>query len=189
MKCSDYQGGLKLDFLTVEALDRIRKDMELLVEDKIFEWQGSLKKTYDKYIHPDVLDLEDKEMWDNLCQGKILDAFQMDSPVGKSSIAKVQPYSFYQVCDTNALMRISCEGKQPIDRYNDNKKDIDNWYKEMKGAGLTQDEEKYIEDVFRRNVIDRELDKSEFMFEYYDELFPDDVTGKYRYFKNCAEVL
>lgn len=50
-------------------------------------------------------------------------------------------------------------------------------------------EEKYIEDVFRRNVIDRELDKSEFMFEYYDELFPDDVTGKYRYFKNCAEVL
>ena len=37
--------------------------------------------------------------------------------------------------------------------------------------------------------IDRELDKSEFMFEYYDELFPDDVTGKYRYFKNCAEVL
>ncbi len=151
MKCSDYQGGLKLDFLTVEALDRIRKDMELLVEDKIFEWQGSLKKTYDKYIHPDVLDLEDKEMWDNLCQGKILDAFQMDSPVGKSSIAKVQPYSFYQVCDTNALMRISCEGKQPIDRYNDNKKDIDNWYKEMKGAGLTQDEVRVMEKHLLKN--------------------------------------
>lgn len=50
-------------------------------------------------------------------------------------------------------------------------------------------DEKYIEEVFRRNVIDRELDKSEFMFEYYEELFPDDVTGKYRYFKNCTEVL
>ena len=151
MKCSDYQGGLKLDFLTVEALDRVRKDMELLVEDKIFEWQGTLKKTYDKYIHPDVLVMDDKEMWQNLCEGKILDAFQMDSPVGKSSIAKVQPHSFYQVCDTNALMRISCEGKQPIDRYNDNKRDINNWYREMREAGLTQDEVKVMEKHLLKN--------------------------------------
>lgn len=151
MKCSDYQGGLKLDFLTVEALDRIRKDMELLIEDKVMEWQGDLKKTYNKYIHPDVLNLDDEEMWDNLCQGKILDAFQMDSPVGKSSIAKVQPRSFYQVCDTNALMRISCEGKQPIDRYNDNKRDINNWYREMREAGLTQDEVKIMEKHLLKN--------------------------------------
>ena len=151
MKCSDYQGGLKLDFLTVEALDRIRKDMELLVEDKVFEWQGSLKKTYDKYIHPDVLVMDDKEMWQNLCEGKILDAFQMDSPVGKSSVAKVQPHSFYQVCDTNALMRISSEGKQPIDRYNDNKRDINNWYREMREAGLTQEEVKIMEKHLLKN--------------------------------------
>lgn len=151
MKCSDYQGGLKLDFLTVETLDRVRKDMELLIEDRIFDWQGSLKKTYDKYLHPDVLVMDDEEMWKNLCEGKILDAFQMDSPVGKSSIAKVQPHSFYQVCDTNALMRISCEGKQPIDRYNDNKRDINNWYREMREAGLTQEEIKVMEKHLLKN--------------------------------------
>lgn len=50
-------------------------------------------------------------------------------------------------------------------------------------------DEKYIEEAFRRNVIDRELEKSEYSFEYYDELFPDEGTGKYRYFKNCMEVL
>lgn len=151
MKCSDYQGGLKLDFLTIESLDRIRKDMELLMKDNIIEWQGDLKRTYNKYIHPDVLIMDDEKMWKNLCDGKILDAFQMDSPVGKSSIAKVQPHSFYQVCDTNALMRISCEGKQPIDRYNDNKKDINNWYREMREANLSSDEIKTMEKHLLKN--------------------------------------
>ena len=79
MSDSDYQGGLKVDFLTIEALDRVRKDIELLIEDKVLEWKGSLKKTYDKYIHPDILDLEDKEMWRMLRDGEILDAFQYDS--------------------------------------------------------------------------------------------------------------
>ena len=125
--------------------------MELLIEDRIFEWQGDLKTTYDKYLHPDVIEMDDEEMWKNLCEGKILDAFQMDSPVGKSSIAKVQPHSFYQVCDTNALMRISCEGKQPIDRYNDNKRDINNWYREMREAGLTQEEVKVMEKHLLKN--------------------------------------
>lgn len=146
-----YNESYGISFLTIEGLDRIRKDMELLIEDKVIEWQGDLKKTYNKYIHPDVLDLEDKEMWDNLCQGKILDAFQMDSPVGKSAIAKVQPHSLHQVCDTNALMRISCEGRQPIDKYNDNKKDINNWYREMREAGLTQEEVKVMEKHLLKN--------------------------------------
>ena len=79
MSDSDYQGGLKVDFLTIEALDRIRKDMELLIDDGVIEWKGDLKSTYNKYIHPDVLDLEDKEMWRMLREGEILDAFQYDS--------------------------------------------------------------------------------------------------------------
>lgn len=140
MADSDYQGGLKLDFLTVEALDRVRKDMELLVEDKIFEWQGSLKKTYDKYIHPDVLDLEDKEMWRMLREGEILDAFQYDSVQGRNAIATIGMDSFQQALDGNALMRLSCEGEQPINRYKRFKDNINLWYSEMKEAGLTYEE-------------------------------------------------
>lgn len=50
-------------------------------------------------------------------------------------------------------------------------------------------DEKYIEEEFRRNVLDIALKKSYFRFEYYEELFPDEGTGKYRYFKNYMEAL
>lgn len=148
---SDYQGGLKLDFLTVEALDRIRKDMELLLEDGLIEWQGDLKSTYNKYLHPDVLDLEDKEMWKMLREGKILDAFQYDSPQGRNAIAIIEPENFQQVAEGNALMRLSCDGEQPIHRYSRFKKDINSWYEEMIDYGLREDEVE---------VMRKHLDKS-----------------------------
>lgn len=50
-------------------------------------------------------------------------------------------------------------------------------------------DEVYIEDIFKQNVLDRELGGAEFCFEYYGELFPDEGTGKYRYFKNCMDEL
>ncbi len=50
-------------------------------------------------------------------------------------------------------------------------------------------DEKYIEEVFKKNVIDRELAEAEFSFEYFNVLFPDEGTGKYRYFKNMMEEL
>lgn len=140
MSCSDYQGGLKLDFLTIEALDRIRKNIHLLLDDGVIEWQGSLKKTYDKYIHPDVLDLKDKKMWELLRNGEILDAFQYDSVQGKNAISVIGMDSFQQALDGNALMRLSCEGEQPINRYRRFKDNIQLWYTEMKEYGLNEDE-------------------------------------------------
>lgn len=136
MACSDYQGGLKLDFLTIEALDRIRKDIELLLDDGIIEWQGSLKATHDKYIHPDVLIRDDKGMWDYFCQGNILDAFQYDSVQGKNAISIIDPHTFDEAMQGNALMRLSCEGEQPINRFRKHKDNIGLWYQEMYNAGL-----------------------------------------------------
>lgn len=146
MSCSDYQGGLKLDFLTIEALDRIRKCMELLLKDGVIEDKGNLKATYDACIHPDILLREDKEMWRMLCNGDILDAFQYDSVQGKNAIAKIHPHNFREAMDGNALMRLSCEGEQPIDKYVKHKKNINLWYVEMREAGLTQEEVKVMEE-------------------------------------------
>lgn len=47
-------------------------------------------------------------------------------------------------------------------------------------------DEGYIEEEFLRNITDRELRNGEYRFEYYGELFPDEATGKYKYFvKSC----
>lgn len=141
MSCSDYMGGLKLDFLTISNLDRIRKAMDLLIEDGIFEDKGNLKSTYDHYLHPDVIEKDDKGMWLHLCNGEVLDAFQFDSPQGKSAIEKIQPSSFQEALDGNALMRLSVENsEQPIDKYVKYKKDINLWYKHMMENGLVESE-------------------------------------------------
>ena len=136
MSDSDYQGGLKLDFLTVISLDRIRKCIDLMIEDKLIVKENTLRETYNKYLHPRKLNLVDKKMWEKFCNNEVLDAFQYDSVQGKVAISKIKPESFQEAMDGNALMRLTCEGKQPIDRYVEHKNNIDLWYKEMRLEGL-----------------------------------------------------
>lgn len=133
-------GGLKLDFLSISGLSRIRKAMDLLLEAGKIEWQGSLRKTYNKYFHPDVIDIENKDMFNDLFKGEVFDAFQMDSPQGKASISKIKPQTFEEVSAANALMRLTTEGEQPIDKYVRYKKDLSEWYRLMEDYGLNKDE-------------------------------------------------
>ena len=56
--------------------------MELLIEAGHMKWQGSLRDTYNKYLHPDVLDYETPEMWDWIGENKVVDLFQFDSSTG-----------------------------------------------------------------------------------------------------------
>src|SRR5699024_9601821 len=92
-----YAGELKLDYLSISALGRIREAMDLLLADGKIEWQGSLKATYDKYFHPDVLDLTSKEMFDMLSNGDIFDAFQMSSLVARNAMRKIRPETFNEI--------------------------------------------------------------------------------------------
>ena len=55
--------------------------MDLLLEHGKIEWQGSLKETYNKYFHPDVLEMNDVEMYEMLFDGDIISAFQFETPV------------------------------------------------------------------------------------------------------------
>lgn len=78
---SDYMGGLKIDALTIEGLDRIRKTMDLLLKNGKMKWQGDLKSTYDKYLHPNVLEYDDLQMWELLYSGEVINAFQFETLV------------------------------------------------------------------------------------------------------------
>ena len=83
MADSDFMGALKYDFLTVEALDKISTCLNLLLDDGVIEWQGSLKATYDKYLLPDVLLYDNEEIWDLVGKGEVINLFQFDTPVNK----------------------------------------------------------------------------------------------------------
>ena len=139
-KDTEAMGGLKLDFLSISGLTRIRKCMDLLLEDGKIEWQGSLRETYNKYFHPDVLDMDTPEMYEMLINGDVFDAFQMDSPQGRSSIMKIKPKNFDEIAAANSLMRLTAEGEQPIDKYVRYKEDLSEWYRVMKDYGLNEKE-------------------------------------------------
>lgn len=148
MKDSDYQSGLKEDLLTVKSLDSIRKCMDYLIEYGKIEWQGSLRKTYNKYLHPDVLDYDTPEMWDMVGRGEITDLFQFDSPVGRVAIDKIKPRSLVELATASSVMRLMEKGgeEQPIDTYVRYKNDISQWYNCMRNDyHLTEDEIKIIE--------------------------------------------
>jgi len=83
MEDNDLAGALKEDCLTIEGLDKIRKTMDFLVKDEVIEWKGSLRKTYDAYLHPDVLDYDSPEMWDKVANTQIMDLFQFETAVNK----------------------------------------------------------------------------------------------------------
>ena len=135
MKDSDYCSGLKMDELTVKALDKIQLCMELLVKKGYMEWQGSLRATYDKYLHPDVLNYDDEKMWDAVGDGKITNLFQFDTDVGSQAIKKIKPRTLMDLATSSTIMRLMISEKdaeQPIDTYVRYKNDIQEWYKCMR---------------------------------------------------------
>lgn len=147
MHDSDWCGALKFDCLTILGLDKEHKCIDLLTEKGILQDQGSIKATYDKYIHPDVLDYDTKEMWDLVGNNEIIDAFQFDTPTGSQAAKKVKPHTLPELATANSLMRLMPEqgDESPIDTYIRYKNDISLWYKEMKEYGLSEEEIKVLE--------------------------------------------
>ena len=116
-----------------------------MLDDGTIEWQGSLKATYNKYLHPSVLDYESEEMWKRASDGDINSLFQFDTAVGGQSIKKIQPRSLKQLAIANSIMRLMAEGEQPIDIYVKQKLAPQIWYDDMKASGLTNEEIKVVE--------------------------------------------
>lgn len=137
---AEYCGWTKVDILTIQASDKIRKTMDLLIANGHMEWQGSLKETYWKYLHPDVLDYDNKEMWDMIKQ--IYSIFQFDTPVAVKALNKVEPHSVMDLSATNSLLRLQGDGEEsPLDKYARYKRDINEWYSDMTKYGLNEDEQ------------------------------------------------
>ena len=152
MEDSDYCGALKVDFLTVEALDKIRKTLDLLIKYHKIEWQGSLRATYNKYLSPDVIDYDTPEMWKMVGDGQITDLFQFDTLVGSQAVKKIKPTELKQLSLASSVMRLMGDGEStPIDRFVAFKNDTSLWYQEMKDNDLTDDEIKLLEKYLLHN--------------------------------------
>lgn len=149
MKDSDEMGALKFDLLSTELQTKFMKCMELMLNDGTMEWQGSLRATYNKYLHPDVLDYNNPEMWKNAADGKVMNLFQFEGVQGQVCIQKTRPTTVAQMGAANAVMRLMSTGggETPLERYVRFKNDINEWYKEMNAYGLTEEEQAVLKEV------------------------------------------
>lgn len=137
-------GLTKLDLLVTLVQDSISQTLLMMQKDGILEQGLSLRELYNKYLHPDVLPLDDKDTWSTIQNASSLNLFQLDSTIGRQGAKKVRPKNMQELSDTNGLIRLMAEdgGEPPMEKYVRFKKNPELVHKEMKKYGLTAQEEK-----------------------------------------------
>lgn len=144
---SQAMGNIKYDILTIESLQKIQTTMDFLLDEGKMEWQGSLRRTFNKYLHPEVIDKENPKLFEMAGSGRVADLFQFSTAIGHSTITKAKPSNLIEMTASNSLMRLQTDGgEQPIDTFVKHKENISLWYKEMKKFNLDSDEIKIMED-------------------------------------------
>ena len=134
---AEAAGDTKYDFLVTEASDKIIKCYEMLKEDKQIE-DIDLRTFYNQYLHPEVIDVTNQELWDHLAAGDILDVFQFATGVGLMIAKKLKPQNMLEMTAASALMRLMSEkGKESQqDRYVRIKEHPNEFEEEMLTRGL-----------------------------------------------------
>lgn len=137
---SEEASCIKFDMLSVVAADKIHKTMDYLLKYGKIEWQGSLKATYNKYLHPDVLEYDDPDMWAIL--PSIYSVFQFDTPISSKALSATKPKSVMDLSAANSLLRLMPDGadETPIDRYIRYKNNHQEWVNDTVGFGLNDAE-------------------------------------------------
>lgn len=144
----EYAGMTKFDFLVTEIQDKIVQTVGQLQKQKVIPDNLSLKEVYDQYLHPEVMDINNKKVWENIGDCHILDLFQFDSPMGQQAARRIRPDDMFELACANGLIRLVAMepgAEAPMDKYVRFKKDINEWYAEMDYYGLTKEEQSVLE--------------------------------------------
>ena len=138
---AEYVGDVKYDFLVTEIQDVIVQCIQMLQEHEEIEPELSLREVYDKYIHPDVLPIEDNKMWEELAGGNVLKLFQFDSQVGSQTVKTLKPKTPKEMANSNSCMRLMASekgGETPTERYKRMMDNMNLWYEELKRWHISQ---------------------------------------------------
>ena len=141
---------IKIDMLSIKALDKIHKCIDLLVEDGLIEPRATLRETYEEVIGVYNLERTAPEMWQMIWDHKIESLFQMEQQSGIQGIALTKPESVDDLATLNSVIRLMAQekgGEQPLHKYARFKKNINAWYAEMTKYGLTEHEQDILKDV------------------------------------------
>ena len=139
---------IKIDLLSVEALDKMHVCLDLLCDQGYIERYNTLKETYEKFIGIYNLEREAQEMWNMVWNHEIQALFQMEKQSGIQGIALTRPENVDDLAVLNSVIRLMAQEKnaeQSLNKYARFKDDISLWYDEMDKYGLTEEEMKILE--------------------------------------------
>ncbi len=161
---AEWCGAVKMDILVTEIQDKIVQTIKFLQEDGLIEKDLSLKEAYDKYLHPDVLPLQDKATWKAIQETSTIDLFQLDSEIGRQGAKKVKPESIIELSSVNGLIRLmnAGEGQETwIDKYVRFKNDKSQLIKEIEKYHLEENEKKalnkYLEHTYGIGISQEQM--------------------------------
>jgi len=138
---------IKIDLLSVEAMDKIHNCIDLLCDYGYTERKATLKETYESIIGVYNLERDNKDMWKMLIEHKISSLFQMEQQSGINGIAVAKPESIDELAVLNSVIRLMAPEKgaeQPLEMWARYRQDITQWYREMEDYGLTTEQIKWL---------------------------------------------
>lgn len=138
---------IKIDLLSIEALDKIHTCLDLLVEHKVIEAEPTLKETYEKVVGIYNLERTAPEMWEMVWEHKIQALFQMEKQSGIQGIALTHPKNVDDLAILNSVIRLMAQEKgaeTPLENYARFRNNPIAWDEEMLHYGLTAEERKFM---------------------------------------------
>ena len=134
---------IKIDLLSVEAMDKIHNCLDLLCDYGYIERKATLRETYESAIGLYNLERSAPEMWSMVQNHKIMSLFQMEKASGITGIALTHPKSVDELAVLNSVIRLMAPEKgaeQPLDTWARYRMDINEWYREMRQYGLNEEQ-------------------------------------------------
>lgn len=138
---------IKIDLLSVEALDKIHTCLDLLVEHGEIQAEPTLKETYEKVVGIYNLERNDPNMWKMVWEHKIQALFQMEKQSGIQGIALTHPSNVDELAVLNSVIRLMAQekgGETPLENYARFRKNPKAWDEEMIRYGLTAEERQFM---------------------------------------------
>lgn len=134
---------IKIDALSVEAMDKIHICLDLLCDYGYIERKATLRETYESAIGVYSLERNDPKMWKMVWEHKITSLFQMEQQSGIQGIALTKPKSVGELAILNSIIRLMASepgAEQPLNIWAKYRKDLNGWFREMRKYGLSEEE-------------------------------------------------
>jgi DNA polymerase III subunit alpha len=100
-------GFIKFDILGLDTLAMFESCIRHILKKEKTDIQFSdIKKYYDEYLHPDVLDLKDQNIWENIFhEGNFVGTFQFTQSTAQNFCKRVKPSSIEELSAITSIQR------------------------------------------------------------------------------------